>query len=109
MGLKPTRIQTLRDLLIKEDADIVFLQETKLRAHFFALNKFKLDFQNVFVVDYDGKNGGLALLWKDKVSLEIINYLVNHIHDLITLGSNEVNWEQKYVLTRVYGHPKLFH
>lgn len=62
----------------------------------------------MLVVDYNGKSGRLAL-WKDDVTMEIINYSINKIHVLVTLGSTEVNREQKFVLMGVYGHPKLIH
>lgn len=54
--------QTLRNLLTKEETDVVFLQETKVHASFFSINKFKLRFHNVFAVDYVEKGGNLAML-----------------------------------------------
>lgn len=96
----PQEFRTLRDLLVREDPDIIFLQETKVYAPFFTSNKFKHGFQNVFVVDCDGKSGGLTFLWKDDVSLEIINYFVNHIHSQTTLRSTKVISEEKMFSNR---------
>lgn len=81
----------------------------KAHAPFFASNKFKLGYSNAFVVDCDGKIGGLALLWKEFVHLKIFNYLVHHIHCMVTLDFMEGNRDYDCVLTRVYGHPELTH
>lgn len=51
-----------------------------MRASFFSVNKFKLGFHNVFYVDCVGKGRGLAIMWKDDVVFEILNYFVHHIH-----------------------------
>ena len=38
-----------------------------------------LPFPNCFVVKYPNAGGGLALLWKGDVQLDMINYTTNHI------------------------------
>jgi hypothetical protein len=43
----------------------------------------KLGFERMFVVDYVGRSGGLALLWKEEVELEIQNYSIQHINALV--------------------------
>lgn len=60
-------------------------------ANFFALNEFKLGYSNVFVVDFDGKSGVLAMLWKDYVHLDIVNYSVKYIYCLAILKSAKGN------------------
>jgi hypothetical protein len=36
--------------------------------------KYKLGFQNIFVVDYEGRSGGFTLLWGVDKDVEIQNY-----------------------------------
>lgn len=43
------------------------------------------------------------------MSLEIINYLVNQIHCLVTLELVEGNQEHECVVVGVYGDPELTH
>lgn len=69
-----------------EDPNLVFLLETKVRASFISLNKFKLGFHNTFVVDCEGKSGG-----ENEVIFEVLNYSVNHIHGLVSIDLDGVN------------------
>lgn len=101
----PQGFRNLYDLLTRENLDIVLLQETKVRSHFFDYNKFKLGLYNVFAVDCVDKSGGLALLWKYDIFFEILNFYVNHIQCLIIIRSIEMNLEESCLFTRIYGHP----
>lgn len=72
-------------LVAKEEPDLVFLQETNVCASFFSLNKFKLGFQNAIVFYCEGKSGGLlAILWKEDVCFEILNF---SMHIIFTVES----------------------
>lgn len=75
-----------------------------MRASFFFVNKFKLGFHNIFSVDCVGKGRGLAIMCKDDVVFEILNYSVHHIHSQLSI-SDEGNQVQLCSLTGVYGHP----
>lgn len=35
--------------------------------------------------------GGLAILWKEDVDFEVLNFSIHHIHDRISIVSNEGN------------------
>lgn len=48
---------------------ILFLTETKFQQSIYGGIKWKLGFANVFVVDSVSKSGGLALFWKEDISL----------------------------------------
>jgi hypothetical protein len=54
--------------------------ETKLRQKKMERLKSKMGFQNFFVVDCVGRSGGLALLWREDLELEIQNYSCRHIN-----------------------------
>jgi hypothetical protein len=61
--------------LVKEKKPkMVFLMETKLHAHSSETIQIRIGFDSVFVVDYIGKSGVLALLWKSEIEMEIQNY-----------------------------------
>ncbi|XP_042958111.1 uncharacterized protein LOC122293658 [Carya illinoinensis] len=99
----PRGVRSLRDLLTKEDPDVVFLQETRLKVAQWIFCKYSLGFKNCFVVDSFGCSGGLAMLWKDDVNLHILNYSSHHIHALIR---NSMFEGGVGIITGVYGHPQ---
>lgn len=66
----PRGIQNLHALLTREVPDMLFLQETRLKACQWSLCKYKLSFLNCFVVDAIGRSGGLTLLWKNEIDLK---------------------------------------
>jgi hypothetical protein len=62
--------------------------------------KYKLGFNNMLVVDSVERRGGLALLWKDEMGVEILNFSRRHTHAKVK-PINMTLW----VFTRFYGHP----
>ena len=58
---------------------IVFLMETKLKKDWLDLIKEKCKMKNCFVVPSIGSNGGLILLWKEELKLDIKTFSQNHI------------------------------
>ena len=44
----------------------------------------KIKFVNGLVVPSEGRSGGLAMLWKREVQLEIMGYSRNHIDAIVT-------------------------
>lgn len=60
----------------------------------------RLGFDNFFVVDPVGRSGGLVLLWKVNVNLEIYNYSRRHINVVVNDGEGYPLWK----LTSFYGH-----
>jgi hypothetical protein len=53
--------------------------ETKLLQHKMEFVKIKLGFDKMFVVDCKGRSGGLVLLWKSTIQVDIQNYSRRHI------------------------------
>jgi hypothetical protein len=56
---------------------------------------------NCFVVDGQGKGGGLALYWDDSSKLNILSYGQHHIDTLIWDGVHHAAWRSTFV----YGEP----
>ncbi|KAF5449841.1 hypothetical protein F2P56_030246 [Juglans regia] len=96
----PQGIRALRDLITREDPDLVFLQETKMRAQAMTTCKYKFGFVNCFFVDCVGRSGGLSLLWKREISVSISSFSRYHI-DACIQESDLAEWR----FTGVYGHP----
>jgi polyhydroxyalkanoate synthesis regulator phasin len=80
---------------------LLFLIETKVKQKRLQGMRWKMGFEGVFVVDPVGRSGGLALFWKDSKEIEILNYLLRHIHAKVTLAGSNWSWK----LTCFYGHP----
>jgi hypothetical protein len=53
---------------------MVFLMETKMSNKRVDFLKRKLGFENLFEVDSVGRSGGLVLLWKNDIQVDIQNY-----------------------------------
>ena len=53
--------------------------ETRLDKDSFAKHGWELLFLNKFIVKKPYFGGGLALIWKSEVQLDVINFIENHI------------------------------
>ena len=65
---------------MREQALIVcFLMETRLDKERFDKIYSNLSYQNKIIVKHLDLGGGLALLWKNDINMEIVNYTTNHV------------------------------
>jgi len=58
---------------------VCFLMETRLDKEGFDKLYGELPFPNKIIVKKPDSGGALALIWKNEVRLELINYIANHI------------------------------
>ena len=66
--------------LVREQAPIVcFLIETRLDKEGFDKLYSNLSYQNKIIVKHPDLGGGLALLWKNGINMEVVNYTANHV------------------------------
>ena len=63
--------------------------------------KIGMGFENMLAVDSVGKGGGLALLWKAGMGIEIQNYSTRHINVVVASNSST-----PWTFTGFYGHPE---
>lgn len=84
---------------MREQAPTVyFLMETRLDKEGFEKLYSNLTFLNRVIVKHSDSGGGLALLWKNDVNLEVINFTTNHILAKV-MEEDEYEW----YLTCFYG------
>jgi exonuclease III len=101
-GLRnPCAVNALHTLVRKQGPKILFLMETKLDMKCFEYIHLQLGFSGCFVVLSLGRNGGLALLWKDDANVTISNFSQHHI-DLNVSSADGKLWR----FTGFYGHPE---
>ena len=77
---------------------ICFLMETRLDKDGFANLYGNLPYQNKIVLKHPNSGGGLDFLWKNSITLEIINCTVNHVLVVVTEEDGF-----KWFLTCFYG------
>lgn len=70
----------------------MFLLETKLHQNKIQTLGIKLGMDGAFEVDYVGRSGGLALLWRSDVDVTIQNYSRKHINVMVTNSSMNSLW-----------------
>ena len=61
----------LHGLVQQWDPDFVFLSETKLKKNSMDKKKVSVGFINGLVVPSYGRSGGLALLWRKDISVDV--------------------------------------
>ena len=99
----PRTVNGLKKIVQIEAPSLVFLMETKLprRAKNRMSNiKNSLGFTQGLVVPIEGKSGGLALLWKPEVKVDIRSSSRWHIDAVIDSGGSNGKWR----FTGFYGN-----
>ncbi|KAK8292764.1 hypothetical protein V6Z11_D06G140800 [Gossypium hirsutum] len=94
----PTTVRELKQFLVANTPDIVFLCETKIHSNEFSRIRFMCRMEGCLAVSSEGKSGGMALLWRDGVGVTIQNYSKYHIDSLVCMEDGE-----KFRFTGFYG------
>lgn len=77
----PPIIRTLKSLLRGTSLSTPFLSETKMSENISIFAQF--GFQNYYIIPSVGRSGGLWLLWKEEIQIEIISKSSNYIHVVV--------------------------
>lgn len=85
-------VKALEKVINKEDSIIVFLMETKSNTEGMKLVKEKCNMKHGLIVPSEGKSGGLALLWKEGITVEVQTYSQSHIDAFIDGGADIGRW-----------------
>ena len=67
----PRLVWVLRNLVQQWDPDLVFLSETKLKKRSMEKKKVSVGFINGLVIPSYGRSGGLALLWRKEITVDV--------------------------------------
>ncbi|TYI50186.1 hypothetical protein E1A91_D12G084400v1 [Gossypium mustelinum] len=86
----PAIVRELKQLLVANASDFVFLCETKVQSNCFTRIRSMCRMESCVAVNSEGKSGGLALLWREGVKVEVQNFSKNHIDSLVSLEESEV-------------------
>lgn len=95
---KGPAIRGLLALQKREDPDILFLSETRMREKGMDKFRWRLNMPHMIVKDCDGKSGGLAMFWKREIKLELRWKGRMHIDATVTEGDGF-----KWRITGIYG------
>jgi exonuclease III len=84
LGNSPA-VQGLLDLRKREDPDVLFLSETKMKCGKLEWLRWKLEMPNMMVKDCVGQSDGLAIFWKRDINLRVLPFMSKyHIDTEIT-------------------------
>lgn len=100
----PWKIQFLSDVIRQIKPNFIFLCETLSRKEKMDWVCSKLGYDGVFVVDSQGRSGGLAMLWRDVEEVNLLSYSQNHV-DMVVKVNGLPSWR----ITGVYGEPNRSH
>ncbi|KAB2024682.1 hypothetical protein ES319_D06G103000v1 [Gossypium barbadense] len=94
----PATVRELKQLLVVNVPDIIFLCETKIHANELSRIRFMCRMEGCFAVSSDRKSGGMALMWREGVNVTIQNYSKYHIDSVVRREEGE-----KFRFTGFYG------
>ena len=70
---------SLRKIVREQAPNVCFLMETQLDKKGFENLYSEFPYQNKIIVKKLDSGGGLALLWKDDIRMDLINFNNNHV------------------------------
>ncbi|XP_019191691.1 PREDICTED: uncharacterized protein LOC109186215 [Ipomoea nil] len=88
----PETVQVLVDLVHKRKPVLIFLMETLSNSDSMLSIKQRLGWHGCFTVDPVGRGGGLALLWKEEITVTVTSSSLNHIDTEIQLEGSDAKW-----------------
>lgn len=95
-------VHALKKVVSSEDPIFIFLMETKLVILEMISIKESLKRTQGLVVPRKGRSGGLALLWKKELKVDVQSYSDSHIDAIIDNGEVGQQWH----ITGFYGNPE---
>ena len=96
----PGAVGALQKAVLKEDPTLVFLMETKFNVEEMVDIKRKLERSQGMIVPSVRQSGGLALLWKESVVVDVHTFSPRHIDAVIMEDRGNKNWR----FTGFYGN-----
>uniref|UniRef100_A0A803PEK6 Reverse transcriptase domain-containing protein n=1 Tax=Cannabis sativa TaxID=3483 RepID=A0A803PEK6_CANSA len=100
----PWAFQFLKEIISQKKPKMVFLCETKCAKERVEWVGRNLGFEGVFIVEAQGRSGGLAFLWKVSQEGHVVGFSHHHI-DFVVREEGKAEWR----LTGVYGESRRTH
>lgn len=100
---RPEVVRDIRNIVDMHNPKVLFLSETKMSANRSQELKGRLRFPNAFGVSCNGLSGGLVIMWKNEVTMELKTYSKYHIDMWVTENTAEA---KRWRFTGFYGEPK---
>jgi hypothetical protein len=72
--------------------NIVFISETRQQKERVSNLRFRLDFNNSFVVDGVGKGAGVVLFWDDSIKIDLLSYGLHHVDTMVSSSELHLRW-----------------
>ena len=80
----PLTVKALQKVVLEKDPTLVFLMETKMDTTEMDGIKRKVERKQGLVVPSIKRAGGLALLWKTSLQVDVLTYSPQHIDVIVT-------------------------
>ena len=94
-------VRSLQEVIASKDPILVFLMETKLSKEEMTKKKYTLGFIEGLIVASNGSKGGLALLWKKEIMVDVQTFGLWHIDAKVGRADGSRKWR----FTGFYGQP----
>ncbi|KAL1185195.1 hypothetical protein V6Z11_A01G098700 [Gossypium hirsutum] len=88
----PATVRELKQLLVVNVPDVLFLCETKIHSNSFSRIRSICRMEGCMAINSEGKSGGIALMWKEGVKVDVQNFSNHHIDFLVTFDENDAIW-----------------
>ena len=89
---KPRAVLELTEMVKKHSPSIIFLMETRSKDSTLKNLWSKLNVENVHIVSLHNIGGGLALYWKNRIDLHILDSSPSHIDAVVNPGVDDAWW-----------------
>uniref|UniRef100_A0A803QJ80 Reverse transcriptase domain-containing protein n=1 Tax=Cannabis sativa TaxID=3483 RepID=A0A803QJ80_CANSA len=99
-NLQSVGLDFILDLIIQKKPNIVFLCEVLCKRDRVERLKRQCHFDGCFVVESQGRGGGIAMLWKDNEEVSLVDFSNNHINVTVKLERGGA-----WLFTGLYGEP----
>ena len=97
----PWTVRNLHKLVKDKAPTVCFLMETRLDRERFDWHCRELPYKNKLIIKKPDTGGGIALIWKPEVNLDVINFTENHVLAKV-VEADGFEW----YLTGFYGWPE---
>ena len=94
-------VKALEKAINKEEPIIVFLMETKSNREWMNYVKDRCKMKHGLIIPSEGKSGGLALMWREGIKVDVQTYSQSHVDALVD-GGADIGW---WHFTGFYGNP----